>query len=119
MQVVEVIRIRVHLKVGFTEVFGDDRVMYESNYVHHQIAEDRSQGIEVAGRLTVQGAKFCQEGGKGLFVCWEAAEGPFLEMCSASFVEVKSNSEMNGFGEGVGRRQKVGVFRQKGEVGID
>ena len=36
------IRIRVHLKVGFTEVFGDDRVMYESNYVHHQIAEDRS-----------------------------------------------------------------------------
>ena len=42
MSVVEVIRIQVHLKVGFKEVFGDDRVMYESNYVHHQIEEDRS-----------------------------------------------------------------------------
>ena len=65
MQVVEVIRIRVHLKVGFTEVFGDDGVMYESKYVHPQIAEDKSQGIEVAGRPTLQNAKFYQEGGKG------------------------------------------------------
>ena len=32
-------------------------VMYESNYFHLPISEDRSEGIKVAGRPTIQSAK--------------------------------------------------------------
>ena len=46
-------------------------------------------------------------------------EGQFLEISGVSFVEVKPNSEISGFGEGVGGRHKVGGLRQKREVGID
>ena len=35
--------------------------MYQSNYFHLTIAEDRSEGIEVEGRPTVQGAKRREE----------------------------------------------------------
>ena len=43
------------------EVFGDDRVLYENNYLHIPIVEDRSKGIEVEGRPMFQGAKCCKE----------------------------------------------------------
>ena len=46
-------------------------------------------------------------------------EGPLLDTYSASFVEAKSNSEIRGFGKGVGGRHKVGGFQQKGEVRTD
>ena len=46
-------------------------------------------------------------------------EGPLLDTYSASFVEAKSNSEIRGFGKGVGRGYKMGGFQQKGEVRND
>ena len=88
--------------------------MYESKYFHLPIAEDISEGIEVAGRPTLQGAKRRKEGIKGWSVWWEAAEGPFLKISGASFVKAKANSEISGFGEGIGGRHKVGGFLQKG-----
>ena len=57
--------IRVRLKGGLVYFFGDCGVMYEWNYFHITIAEGRSEGIEVAGRPTVQGAKRRDEGTKG------------------------------------------------------
>ena len=38
-------RIRVRLKGGLTYVFGDFGVMYENNYFHLPIEEDRSEEI--------------------------------------------------------------------------
>ena len=38
--------------------------MYESNHSHTLILEDRSEGVEVARRPTVQGAKRREEGTK-------------------------------------------------------
>ena len=64
LQVVEVMRIRVRQKGGLAQVFGYYGVMYESNYFHLLISEDRSEGIKVAGRPTVQGVKRCEEGEK-------------------------------------------------------
>ena len=71
--------------------------MYEWNYFHITIAEGRSEGIEVAERPTVQGAKRRDEGTKGWSICWEEAEGPFLEVSGASFVKAKEKSEVSGF----------------------
>ena len=93
--------------------------MYESNYFHILIAEDRSEGIEVTGRPAVQGAKRCKEDRKGLYVCWEAAEGPFLEISGDYFVKAKANYEMIGVGKGIVGRHKVGGFLQRGEFSID
>ena len=65
-------RIRVRLKDGFTYFFGDYGFMYETKYFHLPIAENRSEGIEVAGCPTVQGAKRRAEETKRWSVCWEA-----------------------------------------------
>ena len=45
--------IRVCLKGGLAEDFGEYGVMYESNYFHLAISEERNEGIKVTGRPTV------------------------------------------------------------------
>ena len=42
-----------------------------------------------------------------------------MEISGTSFVKAKANYEISDFGEGVGRRHKVGGFRYKGDVSID
>ena len=54
------------------------------------------------------------EGTKGWYVCWEALEGPFLEISCASFFKAKAKYEISGFGEDICGRQKVGGLQQKG-----
>ena len=58
------IGIRVRMKGGLMEVFGDYRFICEINYFHLLIAEDRSEGIELAEHPTVQGTKRYEEGTK-------------------------------------------------------
>ena len=93
--------------------------MYKRNYFHIMIVEDMSEGIEVAGHPTVQGANHRTEGTKAWSVWWEAAEGMFLDIFGASFVKDKSNSNISGFDKSVGGKHKVGAFWNKGEVRID
>ena len=112
-------RIWICLKGGLVLVFGYCGVMYKSNHFRFTILKDKIKGIDVAGRLTVQGAKSHSKEKKRQSVCWEAAGGPFLSISGSSFVKVKANSEISDFGKGIGGRHKVWGFQQKGEVRID
>ena len=71
--------------------------MYKSNYFNLPISEHRSEGVKFAGHPTVQGAKRREGETTGQYVCWEAAEGPYLEIYGASFVKAKTNYEISGF----------------------
>ena len=72
--------------------------MYESNHFYITIEKYRSEGMEVSGLPTVQGAKRRREGTKGWSVCWEAVEGLYLDISGATCVKAKENYEISGFG---------------------